>query len=275
MSIADRSPVTAERGSSAGGLVLLGHGSPDPEGLRELAALAAAVARHGAMAVEVGCLEFARPSLVPSIGEAIDRCVAHGARRIAAVPLLLFAAAHAKRDMPREVELARARHPGAEIVLAEPLGDDPRLLEIVEERIAEAAPGPPADDAAVLLVGRGTRDPDANAELFRLGRLIWERRRAGLVECAFGGLAWPDATAGLERCIRLGARRIVVVPYLLQTGVFVRRVAAAADEVRGRHADRDIRVARHLGVHPRLVEVIFSRAIAALAPTERAAVRPV
>jgi sirohydrochlorin cobaltochelatase len=80
----------------------------------------------------------------------------------------------------------------------------------------------------VLLVGRGSTDPDANAELFKVARLLWEGRGIGGVEAAFVSLAEPGVPAGLDRCRRLGARRIVVLPYFLFDGVLPDRVAAQA-----------------------------------------------
>ena len=76
----------------------------------------------------------------------------------------------------------------------------------------------------VLLVGRGSTDPDANAEVHKAARLLWEGRGYAGVETAFVSLAAPDVPSGLDRCVKLGARRIVVLPYFLFTGILPDRV---------------------------------------------------
>ncbi len=245
-------------------ILLMGHGSRDPDGVRELLALIEAVRRAAppGLVVEAGVLEFAGPE-IPSIQEAIERCVESGARQIRAVPLLLLNAAHARHDLPAQLAHARERYPDLDLQMAPPLGLHRWLLEIVEERLAELeARLPPLDprDTALLLVGRGTSDPEANADLFKLGRVLWERHRYALVECCFAGTAEPLVPAGINRCVRLGARQILVLPYLINTGILVKRIHLQAAAARTRHPGVEIAVGAHLGVHPGLVQLILQRA---------------
>ena len=247
-------------------ILLMGHGSRDPDGVREFLDLVAAVRDAATLerTIEAGVLEFSRPG-VPSIQAAIDRCVALGAHRVLAVPVLLFNAGHAKEDMPEQVTYARARHPGLDLRLAQPLGLHRSLLEIVEERLGElehqlsmARP----EETAVLLVGRGTSDAAANGDLFKLGRLLWERNRYGMVECCFSGMTQPLVPAGIDRCVRLGVRRVLVIPYFLNTGVLVKRIHSQVRAAQEAYPDVEITTGGHLGVHPKLVQVILAQAAA-------------
>src|SRR5256886_288050 len=175
----------------------------------------------------------------PPLAEAVTELVHGGARRLAAVPLMLVAAGHAKGDIPAALARERARHPGLCTVYGRPLGPHPTVLALLRQRLAEAGAGP---DSTVLLVGRGSTDPDANAEVAKVARLLAETTDVAGVEYAFVSLAPPDTAAGLERCRRLGARDLVVLPYFLFTGVLPRRVAeqarrfGAAQTLRGRLA---------------------------------------
>ena len=93
------------------------------------------VARQGDFqVVEVAYCEL-QP---PDIQSGIDACVGRGARRIVLSPYFLFAGAHVLRDLPAEADRAARRHPGLEVVIAAPLGDHPRLAEVVCERVAAA-----------------------------------------------------------------------------------------------------------------------------------------
>jgi sirohydrochlorin cobaltochelatase len=239
-------------------LLLMGHGSRDADGVAEFLLLVEAI--RGAaprLRVEAGFLEFAGP-LVPSIDDAIDACAARGGERVLAVPMLLAEAVHGREDMPALVAAARARYPALDLRLAPVLGPHLSLIEIVEERIA--AMGGDPEDTTVLLVGRGTSSSGANADIYRLGRLLWERNRYAEVECCFSGTAQPDVPTGIDRCIRLGARRVVLAPYLINTGSLVKRIGAQAAEARIRHPAVQIDVAGHIGLHPKLVELVVARA---------------
>jgi sirohydrochlorin cobaltochelatase len=86
----------------------------------------------------------------------------------------------------------------------------------------------PDPQTTVLLVGRGSTDPDANADVARAARLLAETSPVAAVEYAFVSLAAPGVAAGLDRCRALGAARVAVLPYFLFTGVLPRRVAGQA-----------------------------------------------
>jgi sirohydrochlorin cobaltochelatase len=228
----------------------LGHGSQNQEGQVELLALAEGLRRQTAGPVTAGVLEYPAAEL-PDIQAAFADAAEAGATELVALPALLHFAGHAKEDMPAQVAIARALHPDIHIILAGPLGYDDRLLRVVEERLAPFAAG---EDTAVLLVGRGSTDPEANADLFKLARLLWDRNRFGWVEASFVSLAPPGVAAGIERCLKLGAQRVVVMPYFLCTGVLVKRIAEQALQIEG-----NIEVASHLGVHELVIEVLLDR----------------
>jgi hypothetical protein len=80
------------------------------------------------------------------------------------------------------------------------------MLRVLEERLDAVLDGADRAGTTVLLVGRGSTDPDANAEICKVARLLWEGRGLRLVEPAFVSLAEPGVAAGLERCrLLLGA----------------------------------------------------------------------
>ena len=87
-------------GSLHPGLLLVGHGTRDPGGVAELIKLADLVdSRLPDVAVRLGCLEFAQPT----IQEALSLLIAKGVDSLVVVPVLLFAAGHAKHDIPQAI----------------------------------------------------------------------------------------------------------------------------------------------------------------------------
>jgi sirohydrochlorin cobaltochelatase len=202
-------------------LLIAGHGTSDEAGAEAFRQLVKRVSGRLAAPVAGGFIELS----APTIGAAVDALVAPGPRRVAAVPLMLVAAGHAKGDIPASLARERQRYPGLSFVYGRPLGPHPTVLALLRERLAEIGTDPRTQ---VLLVGRGSSDPDANAEVARAARLLAETTPLSGVEYAFVSLAAPGVPAGLDRCRLLGATRIVVAPYFLFTGVLPRRVGAQA-----------------------------------------------
>ncbi|HEY7063916.1 MAG TPA: sirohydrochlorin chelatase [Chloroflexota bacterium] len=251
--------VSAESSADRAALVLLGHGSRDAAGAAEFLAIAEGVrvALPG-ITVEAGVLEFAGPA-APSIAEAFARCAARGARGILALPALLHFAGHATEDMPAQVAAARKRFPATEIRLAQPLSGHPALLDVLADR-CRATPLGNARDATVLLVGRGSTSPRANADLFGTARLFEERGQYAAAEVCFVSLAPPSVPAGLRRCVALGARAIIVAPYFVNTGLLVQRIARQVAAARAAYPVAEMTVADHFGPDPRLVGALLDRA---------------
>jgi sirohydrochlorin cobaltochelatase len=233
-------------------LLIAGHGTTDPEGAQQFRAFVHRVGTRVGVPVAGGFIELSRPPLTEAVTSLVDT----GARRLAAVPLMLVAAGHAKGDIPAALARERLRHPGLAVAYGRPLGPHPTVLALLRERLAEAG----ADrDTTVLLVGRGSTDPDANAEVAKLARLLAETTGVAGVEYAFVSLAPPDTAAALERCRLLGARHVVVLPYFLFTGVLPRRVAGHARDWAGAHPGVRVRTADVLGDCDPLADLVVER----------------
>ncbi|MBV9552781.1 MAG: sirohydrochlorin chelatase [Alphaproteobacteria bacterium] len=240
---------------SGTGVLICGHGSRDPEAVREFELLAAALRpRFPEHDFATGYLEFASPN----IREGLAALVARGARRIYAVPGMLFAANHVKNDLPWEMNSFTAHYPDIEVRLGRDLAIDARLINAAAERVAAAAPGD-RSDAVLVVVGRGTNDPDANSNIAKIARMLWEGLGFGWAETAYSGVAHPRVDAALDRVVRLGFRRVVVFPYFLFTGVLVKRIYAATDEAARRHPASEFVKAGYLRDHPQLLDAFVER----------------
>jgi cobalt/nickel transport system ATP-binding protein len=239
-------------------LFVVGHGTRDRAGIDELLAFLDVVrAEAPYLSVGGGFIELAEPDL----DTAIDDLIATGtaANGMVAVPLVLLGAGHMKNDGPAALARARLRHPDVAITYGRELGVHPTVLAVAEARSREAMAGAAASTHAVVLVGRGSTDPDANSDLHKACRLVWDHRELGLVEPAFVSLAWPSVPKALERCRRLGATTISVVPYFLFTGVLVDRIGTQARAWGAQHPDIDVRVGRHFGAEPSLARLVLER----------------
>jgi sirohydrochlorin cobaltochelatase len=236
-------------------VLLCGHGSRDPEAIEEFEIAAAAL--RGRLAPQdfaTGYLEFAQPTIQQGLADLMAR----GARRILAVPGMLFAASHVKNDLPWEMNSFMAANPGIEVRLGRDLAIDPKLLAAAAERIGAAVPED-RQDSVLVVVGRGTNDPDANSNIAKITRMLWEGMGFGWAETAYSGVAHPRVDAALDRAARLGFRRIVVFPYFLFTGVLVKRIYAQTDDAAVRFPAIEFIKAPYLRDHPRVIDAFVER----------------
>ena len=242
------------------GVMVCGHGSRDPDAIREFESVARGLmARLPQFDVESGFLEFARPV----IRDGLEKLRARGCTRILAVPGMLFAAGHAKNDIPSVLNVYEAQHPGLHIDYARELAIDPKLLRAAADRIEgaieAAGDGIARHETLLCVVGRGASDPDANSNVAKVMRLLWEGFGFGWGETAYSGVTFPLVEPGLEHAARLGYRRIVVFPYFLFTGVLVKRIYAAADRVAARHPQIEFVKAPYLSDHPSVLDAFADR----------------
>jgi len=242
--------------------MVCGHGSRDPDAIVEFAGLAEALkGRFPGWPLEHGYLEFARPVL----RDGLDRLMAQGARHILAVPGMLFAAGHAKNDIPSVLNTYAAERPGLRIEYGRELGLDPRMIRAagarIEQALAQAVESIPRHDTLLVVVGRGASDPDANSNVAKVARMLWEGFGFGWAEAAFSGVTFPLVEPALEKAARLGFRRIVVFPYFLFTGILVQRIYQATDIVAARHPEIDFVKAPYLNDHPLVLDTFVERTL--------------
>lgn len=242
--------------STAPALLIVGHGTRDSRGVKEFHELMDLMReRNPLLPLEGGFIELSRPP----ISECVDRLAEGGARRVAAVPLMLLAAGHAKDDIPATLVREKMSHPEMNFQYGRALGIRPELLELMDERISSVVTEEEKGGTAVLVVGRGSSDPDANSDVAKLTRLFYEGRPYPLVESAYISMTPPTVVDGLERCRRLGAKRIVVFSYFLFTGVLEERIREQTEAFAAESADLDIRYAGYFGPHERVAELLIER----------------
>lgn len=241
------------------GVLLVFHGARDEDGMAEFFGFLAEVRKAWApMMVRPAFLEFVEPSILDATAEMLK----HGIREVLVLPLFLVPASHLKSDVPAAIQHLRQQYPHVTFRYGRHLGITPLLTAILDERLREVEDGWPLPDrtrTAVLLVGRGSSDPDANSDVAKVARLFWEGRGLVTVEIAFAGLTCPTLEEGLSRCLRLGCKALIVLPYFLFTGILVKRIAKRTAEFAERAVTVDVRCGRHLGIHPNLVEALTFR----------------
>jgi len=241
-------------------IMICGHGSRDVEAIQEFDLLAQHFRqRLPDYDIESGFLEFARPVIRDGLNKLKDR----GATRILALPAMLFAAGHVKNDLPWEINSYASENPELEVKYGRELAVDLKLLRAASQRIeeAEAAAETKVERSETLLmvVGRGTNDPDANSNVSKVARMLWEGMGFGWAEVSYSGVTTPLVDAGLERAVKLGFKRIIVFPYFLFTGILVKRIYDWTDEATAKYPGVEFLKAAYLHDHPLVIDAFVDR----------------
>ncbi|VAW13801.1 Sirohydrochlorin cobaltochelatase CbiX(long), partial [hydrothermal vent metagenome] len=242
------------------GIMLCGHGSRNKLAVAEFAALSERLklALPG-VPVEYGYLEFADPV----IHFGLDRLRAAGIKKVLAIPGMLFAAGHAKNDIPSVLNTYAAMHDDFEIIYGRDLGVDLKLIRAASERIEQGEESSSKNlsrhDTLLMVVGRGASDPDANSNVAKVTRMLWEGMGFGWAQTAYSGVTFPLVAPALDQAVKLGFKRIIVFPYFLFTGVLVNRIYDAVDEAAKKFPNIEFLKAPYLNDHDLVIETFIER----------------
>lgn len=245
-------------------LLLIGHGSRDAQGRQNLLDFAAAYQALDTSRPVIPCfLELTEPT----IQDGVDRCVAAGYTDISALPVLLFAARHNKFDVTNELDRARQRHPQVRFHYGRHFGITPEILALWRDRLAlldQPSHNPhqiAREDTVLLFLGRGASDPDANGDVYKLARMVWEGSGYDTVETCFIGITHPRLEEGFRRARLYQPKRIIVLPYFLFTGVLMKKIQAIAAQQQQDIPATAISCLPEMGLHPQLMAVMRRREI--------------
>lgn len=247
------------------GVMLCGHGSRSQAAVDEFAVLAEKLPPMlpSDWPVEHGYLEFANPV----IRAGLDKLREQGCDRILAVPGMLFAAMHTKNDIPSVLAAYAAEH-GIEVSYGRELGVDPKMIAAAGARVREAVDRANTEngkvalhDTCLVVIGRGASDPDANANVAKIARMLWEGMGFGWCEIGYSGVTFPLVEPCLSHVAKLGYKRVIVFPYFLFTGILIDRIYGFTDKVAAANPDIDWVKAGYLNDHAKVLETFAERVL--------------
>lgn len=212
------------------GILLCGHGSRRKSGTDAFKGLIAILKeRYTDYEVDYGFLEFNHPLYEA----AVERMYQKGVREIYALPVILFAGSHAKNDIPYELNTIQGYYPDLTIKMGKHLGVNTFILELAQKILVEKEAELPALDrkeTCLVVVGRGTTDPDANSDVHKLCAMLWDGMGFGFATVAYSGTAYPNIKDTLPMIEKLGFQRTLVIPFFFFTGVLIERIYKTVDE---------------------------------------------
>ncbi len=244
------------------GVMVCGHGSRSQAAVDEFAVVSTRLReRFPDWPVEYGYLEFANPV----IRDGLDSLREQGCDEILAVPGMLFAAGHAKNDIPTVLNTYAKKH-DIKIHYGRELGVDPKMIAAAGQRVSDAVAKANAElghmdnhDTCLVVIGRGASDPDANSNVAKITRMLWEGMGFGWAETGYSGVTFPLVEPCLQQVSKLGFKRVIVFPYFLFTGILIDRIYGFTDEVAAAHPGIQFIKAGYLNDHDKVIDTFQER----------------
>ena len=246
------------------GVMICGHGSRSQAAVDQFSILAEKLpALLPDWPVEYGYLEFANPV----IRDGLDSLRAQGCTKILAVPGMLFAAMHSKNDIPTVLNTYAAKH-DIDLSYGRELGVDPKMVRAAGGRVQAAVDAAnaehgelPLHETALVVIGRGASDPDANSNVSKIARMLWEGMGFGWAEVGYSGVTFPLVEPCLDHVAKLGYKRVIVFPYFLLTGILIDRIYGFTDKCAEKYPEIDFVKAEYLNDHEFVLETFAERVL--------------
>ena len=234
-------------------ILYVGHGTRAKDGKEQVIRFINEVKQKVAAPVqEISFIELTEPS----IEAGIDACVRKKATKITIVPLLLFSGGHAKRDIPLAIERAKVRFPHVQFTCGRPFGSDARFITILVDLLQEQGFSQDIRErsrASILLVGRGSSEINVLLEMTKITERLRQVLRTDSVEVCYLASAKPSFESSLENVLSSSQRKVFILPYLLFTGVLIKRMQKTVAMLQ---TDKQISLCRYLGSDKRLIDVV-------------------
>ena len=238
------------------GILVVGHGTRSDRGSEEFLTVAAELARRFAdIPVEAGFLELAEPT----IADAANRLLEHQVGRIIVAPILLFAAGHAKEDIPSAVRQALADRSDVVISQTEALGLSSPILRLAQlrcQRAIDTRRYVSHEETALIQVGRGSHDAEATTHMHAFASARAGALPYGRVATCFLSMAEPRLEAIIDEIGRQPFRRAIIQPHLLFHGELLTRLTKAVKDASGSFPHTEWVATPHLGAHPLVTTAI-------------------
>jgi len=245
--------------STNNGVLLVGHGTRDAVGTRQFFQLEKQLSeRLPAIPVAAALLEFQTPTLP----EAWNQLMTQGVTHVHVAPLLLFAAGHAKQDIPAILAECQKEHSSVTFDQSRPLSRHPAIVDLILQRLdailARCQHSP--QRTVVVMVGRGSHDPCAQADMRILSEITGRRVTVAAVVTAFYAMAEPRLPVVLREIAESGRfDHVVVHPHLLFEGRLNQAIIGQTEEAASRYPSIQWLTSAYLGPDPCVADAIATR----------------
>lgn len=222
------------------GILYIAHGTRSKKGEAEAKSFLQKVKTLVNVPIQETCfLELSHPS----IAEGFRLCVEKGATEITVVPILLLAAGHIKRDIPEALTHIQKKFPHIKVTLKDAIGVHEEIFDAIVEQVKETVPDISTADG-ILIVGRGSSEEQIHAAFSTIELGIYKRLPTKFISTCYLAVAQPKFFDGLDRMLSNDIKRVIIIPYLLFSGVLLSEVISTCKK-KGAHVISMEPLSRH------------------------------
>ncbi|MBA3926823.1 sirohydrochlorin chelatase [Listeria rustica] len=201
-------------------IMYVAHGSRLPEKNREFRAFVAKIIQKRPEPCQKIAFLEKEDETMPLVGEAM---IQEGATEITVVPMLLFPAMHATKDIPEHVVSLKSRHPNVTFRIADTFGAEPETIATAAARIRDAKP---ESGATILVIAHGSASYDEpriqmQGVITELSTQLGRKVALGMLH---GEPNYKQVAAKLTG-------NVYWMPYFLFTGQLVDKIRAGINEI--------------------------------------------
>ncbi|ABK78550.1 sirohydrochlorin cobaltochelatase [Cenarchaeum symbiosum A] len=240
------------------GLLVIDRGSREHEAEQELNLMCSRLLERGSYEFVDYCfLEVVPPFLDQGMADALNR----HPDELTIVPYFLYPGRKVKAAVTDAMKFQAGTD--VKLVVTRAMSMHRTMVDIVEGRILaalkDAGLDTPTGEVDVLIIGHGSKDPNAAISIRYLMDGLSPRYRN--VDYCFLELEQPDIAHGIEKCKANRPRVLAVVFYFLHEGAHVKRDIYEDLNPALEGADLGkVVITKHIGADERMVDLILERA---------------
>jgi len=240
------------------GLLLIDRGSREEEVKEELQYICDKVKLRGNYYFSDYCFLEVVP---PYIEDGIKKCLSQNIDALTIIPYFLYPGRKVKAAVNMAVRLQSLTR--IKFTISRPMTLHKSLIKIVDEKIYSILKknkiSIPKIEVDILLIGHGSKDPNARMSLKYVADGLEERYRS--VRYCFLEIEEPNIKQGIEMSARDNPNMLVVMPYFLHKGAHVKRdIHEDLDSAIANSGINNILVSEHLGIDDGMIELVLQRA---------------
>jgi len=240
------------------GLLLIDRGSREEEVKEELQYICEKVKLRGNYYFSDYCFLEVVP---PYIADGIKKCLSQNIDALTIIPYFLYPGRKVKAAVNTAVRLQSQT--GVKFTISRPMTLHKSLIKIVDEKIDSVLKknkiSIPKIEVDILLIGHGSKDPNARMSLRYVADGLEERYRS--VKYCFLEIEEPNIKQGIEMSAQDNPNILVVMPYFLHKGVHVKRdIHEDLDFAITNSGINNILVSEHLGTDDGMIDLVLQRA---------------
>ena len=240
------------------GLLLIDRGSREEEVKEELQYICDKVKLRGNYYFSDYCFLEVVP---PYIEDGIKKCLSQNIDALTIIPYFLYPGRKVKAAVNMAVRLQSQTR--IKFTISRPMTLHKSLIKIVDEKIYSILKKNkifiPKIEVDILLIGHGSKDPNARMSLKYVADGLEERYRS--VRYCFLEIEEPNIKQGIEMSARDNPNMLVVMPYFLHKGAHVKRdIHEDLDSAIANSGINNILVSEHLGTDDGMIDLVLQRA---------------